>query len=74
MCAESAELMDVNDMLNLTSRKLNSSKNHNRDLSMIRKKLSDLLCRAEKEPMQKENLEMLSDLLTVFIESMLNHR
>jgi hypothetical protein len=73
MGAESAELMDINDLLNFTSRKLRTSKDHTIQ-SMIRKEFSDLLCLIEKDPMQKENLEKLSDVLIIFIESMLNHR
>ena len=83
MGAESSELLDIDAMLNLCANRLaKDTKNQGQTDGSLELEnsteagilLQNKLGSMNEHPMQKENLEMLSKILTIFIESMINHR
>jgi hypothetical protein len=83
MGAESAELLDMDAMLNLCGIRLAQDPKNQGQLGtdlehknsteagiLLQKNLDSMI----EHPMKKENLEMLSKILTILIESMINHR
>jgi hypothetical protein len=80
MGAESAELLDMDAMLNLCANRFASSESESRTSSFIETPteegivLQKIIDSMKEHPMQKKNLENLSEILTIFIESMINHR
>ena len=83
MGAESAELLDMDAMLNLCANRLAASESETYESQtssfietpteegIVLQKIIDSM---QEHPMQKKNLENLSEILTIFIESMINHR